>query len=46
MMYNDVDNDLAPFNDTIDGDEIFLFSNTETPQTGASFLHDDDDGHL
>lgn len=46
MMYNDVDNDLPPFNDTIDAEEIFLFSNTKTSSTGASFLHEDDDEHL
>lgn len=46
MMYNDVDNDLAPFNDTIDGEEIFLFSNAKSSSTGASFLHDDDDDPL
>lgn len=45
-MYNDVDNDLPPFNDTIDGEEIFLFSNAKTSSTGASFLHEDDDDHL
>lgn len=46
MMYNDVDNDLPPFNDTIDGGEIFLFSNAKTSSNGASFLHEDDDEHL
>lgn len=46
MMYNDVDNDLPPFNDTIDGEEIFLFSNAKTSSTGASFLNEDDDEHL
>ena len=45
-MYNDVDSDLTPFNDTIDGDEIFLFSNAKTSSTGASFLQEDDDEHL
>lgn len=42
MMYNDVDTDLPPFTDTIDGEEIFLFSNAKTSSNGASFLHEDD----
>lgn len=46
MMYNDVDNDLPPFNDSIDGEEIFLFSNNKSSSNGASFLHEDDDEHL
>jgi len=45
-MYNDVDHDLPPFNDTIDGEEIFLFSNSKSSSTGPSFLHEDDDEHL
>lgn len=41
-MYNDVDTDLPPFTDTIDGEEIFLFSHGKTSSSGPSFLHEDD----
>lgn len=40
MMYNDVDDDVPSFNDTIDGEEISLFSNAKT-----SFSNEDGDDH-
>lgn len=44
-MYNEVDNDMQPFN-SIDSEEIFLFSGGKASSIGAAFLQEDDDEHL
>lgn len=49
-MYNDVYNDLPPFNEAIDGEEIFLFANAKASSStsGPSLvgLNEYDDDHL